>query len=98
MEIRCVNYDREADELDLLIDSKKPIAAEAVAVGNGIYIRCDPCSGRVVGAFVRGYSRLLGRLRSGGEILREEGVKPEHTEILQAILDWIASGGSCYAD
>ena len=59
MKIQALGYDSEADELDLLIDTDVPQPAEAIPLDAGVYIRRDPESGRVVGAFVRGYTSFL---------------------------------------
>lgn len=88
MEIRSLGYDPEADELDLLIDTEEPVPAEAVPVGNGMYIRCEPSSGHVVGAFIRGYSHLIERIRSGEEISVEEDMKAEFSQVFRSILEW----------
>ncbi len=54
MNIRSLGYDIEADELDLLIDTDVPVPAESVPIDEGIYIRRDKESNKVVGAFIRG--------------------------------------------
>jgi len=87
MELHLLDYDPEADELDLLIDSEEPAPAESVHMGNGIYIRCDPSSGRIVGAFVRGYSGLLRRLCSGSLEIREGQGK--FYEVYHEVLKWM---------
>ena len=89
MQIRLLGYDPEADELDLLIDAEAPIPAESVPVGEGIYIRRDPSSGCVVGAFIRGCSLFLKRLRAGSQVSDEEAERLGLCEVFQAVLQWI---------
>lgn len=88
MRIRSLGYDPEADELDLLIDMDRPVPAESVPVGAGIYLRRDPRSRRVVGAFVRGYSRFLGSILNSEEIPLEEARAAGYEKELKAILAW----------
>jgi len=59
MNILSLGYDVEADELDLLIDTDSLVPAESVPIDEGIYIRMDRNSGKIVGAFVRGYSNFI---------------------------------------
>jgi len=89
MDIQALAYDSEADELDLLIDTKSPMPAEAVPVGEGIYIRRELASGRVVGAFIRGYSHLIKKLRTGGRVSDREAKRLEVHEAFQAVLHWV---------
>jgi hypothetical protein len=70
MYISLLACDAKSDELDLLIDEKSPMPAESVPVGEGIYIRRELSSGRVVGAFIRGYSHLLKKLHRGAGVRR----------------------------
>jgi hypothetical protein len=89
MYINLLAYDAECDELDLLIDTRFPMAAESVPVGEGIYIRREPSSGRVVGAFVRGYSRLLKKLHSGGQVSDECAKQLGVQEAFMAVVQWL---------
>ena len=86
MQIRPLGYDPESDELDLLIDTDLSVPAEAVPLDAGIYIRRERVSGRVVGAFVRGYSHLIRRLHAGEtvpmEVARAAGLAQEFQEIV----------------
>jgi hypothetical protein len=89
MDIRALPYDPEADELDLLIDTSSPVPAESVPAGEGIYIRRDPASGRVVGAFIRGYSRLIKKMRAGGYISDADAKHQGVHDAFQGILQWV---------
>jgi len=89
MDIRPLPYDPEADELDLLIDTKSPKPAESVPVGGGIYIRRDPASGRVVGAFIRGYSHLIKKIRAGGYVSDEDAKRLGVHEAFRSVLQWV---------
>lgn len=88
MKIRSLGYDPEADELDLLIDMDRPVPAESIPVGVGIYLRRDLETGQVVGAFIRGYSRFLGSILKGEKIHLEEAQKAGYEKELKAILAW----------
>lgn len=87
--IHSLGYDPEADELDLLIDAEAPVPAESVPVGEGIYVQCEPSSGCVVGAFIRGYSHLLKKICVGGYVSDEEAERRGLREVFQAILQWV---------
>ena len=89
MDIRLLAYDSESDELDLLIDEKSPIPAESIPVGHGIYIRREPSSGRVIGAFIRGYSHLLRKVHTGGQVSDEGAKQLGVQEAFQAVVRWI---------
>lgn len=89
MRIHPLGYDSEADELDLLIDAEAPVPAESVPVGEGIYVQCEPSSGRVVGAFIRGYSYFLKRVHASGQISNAEAERQGLREVFQAILQWV---------
>ena len=91
MYISLLAYDSESDELDLLIDDKPPMSAESIPVGEGIYIRRDPSSGRVVGAFVRGYSHLLKKVRTGGQMSDEGAKRLGVQEAFQAVVQWVGN-------
>jgi hypothetical protein len=89
MQVRSLSYDSEADELDLLIDAEAPVPAESVPVGEGIYVQCEPSSGRIVGAFIRGYSDLFERVRAGSQVSDGEAERQGLREVFQAILQWV---------
>lgn len=89
MQIRSLGYDSEADELDLLIDTSAPVPAESVPVGEGIYIRREPASKRIVGAFIRGYSHLPKRLRAGVQVSDEEAERQGLRKVFQEVLAWV---------
>jgi hypothetical protein len=89
MHISQLAYDAESDELDLLINAQSPMPAKSVLVGEGIYIRRDACSGRVVGAFIRGCLRLVEKLHSGRQVSDENAKQLGVHEALQAILQWV---------
>jgi len=83
-----LGYDPEADELDLLIDANAPVPAEAIPIGEGIYIRRDRKSGRVVGAFIRGYSQFLRKVQENQPIKSEGAVAAGFSDELTAIIAW----------
>ena len=88
MKIQALGYDPEADELDLLIDADVPQPAEAVPLDAGVYIRRDPESGRVVGAFIRGYANFLRAMLAEQEIPAVEAIKAGLEKEFSAILEW----------
>lgn len=88
MKIQALGYDPEADELDLLINVDVPQPAEAVPLDAGVYVRRDPESGRVVGAFIRGYANFLQAILAGREILTVEAAEAGLEEEFRAILEW----------
>jgi hypothetical protein len=88
MKIQALGYDPEADELDLLIDTEAPQPAEAIPLNAGVYIRRDPESGRVVGAFIRGYTNFLRAMLTGQEIPAEEAAQAGLEKEFNAILEW----------
>jgi hypothetical protein len=89
MHISLLAYDSENDELDLLIDEKSPMPAESIPAGEGIYIRRDPSSGRIVGAFIRGYSHLLKKVHTRGQVSDEGAKRLGVHEAFRAILQWV---------
>jgi hypothetical protein len=89
MYIGLLAYDAESDELDLLIDAKIPMSAESIPVGEGIYIRREPASGRVVGAFIRGYSHLRKKVCMGEQVSDEDAKRLGVHEAFRAILQWM---------
>ena len=88
MKIQALGYDPEADELDLLIDTDAPQPAEAVPLDAGVYIRRDPGSGRVVGAFIRGYTTFLRVVLAEQEIAAPEAIKAGLDKEFTAIVGW----------
>jgi hypothetical protein len=88
MKIQALGYDSEADELDLLIDADAPRPAEAVPLDAGVYIRRDPESGQVVGAFIRGYTSFLHSVFAEQEISSIEASKAGLDKEFAAIVDW----------
>ncbi|MBI3757938.1 MAG: hypothetical protein HY267_08175 [Deltaproteobacteria bacterium] len=88
MKIQALGYDPEADELDLLVDAEQPQPAEAVPLDAGVYIRRDPETGRVVGAFIRGYTNFLRTMLAEQEVLAVEAAKAGLEEEFHAILEW----------
>src|SRR5438477_1582874 len=88
MKIQALGYDPEADELDLLIDADEPQPAEAVPLDAGVYIRRNPESGRVVGAFIRGYADFLRAMLAEQEIPAVEAVRAGLEKEFSAILEW----------
>lgn len=93
MQLYLLDYDPETDELDLLIDMDRPVPAEAVPVGDGIYIRREPSSGRIVGAFIRGYSGLLRRLCLDNFVPEMAEVGEELYEARCEVLEWASTIG-----
>lgn len=57
-QIRSLGYDPESDEMDLLIDSIASQTAESIPLGAGVYIPRAFESGKIVGAFIRGYHQF----------------------------------------
>lgn len=88
MEIRVLGYDPEADELDLLIGVERPVPAESVPVGEGVYVRVDPDAGHVVGAMIRGYRRFVVRINTGHPLSHQEARAAGFEQILEAIVEW----------
>ena len=88
MKIQALGYDSEADELDLLIDTDVPQPAEAIPLDAGVYIRRDPESGRVVGAFVRGYTSFLQAVMTKQKISSTEASKAGLDKEFAAIVNW----------
>ncbi len=91
--IRSAGYDPESDELDLLIDTEQPHAAEAVPLDGGVYIRRDFETGAIVGAFIRGY-RQFARDIAEGKVLTYDLAEPSLREVFNAILVWQREVGS----
>ncbi len=88
MKIRSLGYNPEADELDLLIDVDAPVPAESIPIDAGIYIRRDPATGRVVGAFIRGYSLFVRKVRDNQPIPSELSTAAGFVAELEAIIAW----------
>ena len=88
MKILSLGYDIEADELDLLIDTDSPVSAESVPIDEGIYIRMDRNSGKVVGAFIRGYSNFIKRVRENRITPSSVTIKAGFLAEFEAIVNW----------
>ncbi|MBC8231428.1 hypothetical protein H8E77_17890 [bacterium] len=88
MKILSLGYDVEADELDLLIDTDSPVPAESVPIGEGIYIRMDRNSGKIVGAFIRGYSSFIKKVRENRILPSSETIKAGFWVEFEAIVNW----------
>ena len=88
MKILSLGYDVEADELDLLIDTDSPVPAESVPIDEGIYIRMDRTSGKIVGAFIRGYSNFIKRVRENRIAPSSVTIKAGFLAEFEAIVNW----------
>lgn len=88
MEIRVLEYDPETDELDLLIGVEHPSPAESVPIGEGVYIRRDAETGKVVGAIIRGYRQFVVRVDVSEPFPHQQARESGLEEILDAILAW----------
>lgn len=86
--IRSLGYDPESDNLDLLINSDRPVPAYAVHVGAGVYIRREFDSHRVVGAIIDGYGDFAARVRRGEPIPTDLAAQEGLVEELEAIVAW----------
>jgi len=72
MKILSLGYNTEADELDLLIDTDFPVPAESIPIDEGIYIRVDKNSGKVMVDHTRDRAA---RLRSSdAQHLKSDGI------------------------
>ena len=92
--IRSLGYDAESDELDLLINTDSPRAAEAVAVDAGVYIRRDFSDGKIVGAFIRGYQQFARQVAEGNPISSELAERQDLAEVFKAIVAWQSEVGA----
>ena len=88
MKILSLGYDVETDELDLLIDNDSPVPAESVPIDEGIYIRTDKNSGKIVGAFIRGYSNFIKRVRENQIAPSSVTIKAGFWAEFEAIVNW----------
>ena len=88
MKILSLGYDIEADELDLLIATNFPVPAESIPVDEGIYIRVDKNSGKVVGAFIRGYSNFIKRVRENRIAPSSVTIQAGFLAEFEAIVNW----------
>ena len=86
--IRSLGYDPEIDELDLLINSERPVAAESIPLDEGIYLRRDLDSGQVVGAFIRGYYLFLKKVQQQKVISLKKAKALGLDEEARAIIAW----------
>jgi len=88
MKIGVFGYDADVDELDILIDCDVPEPAESIPVGSGIYVRRDPATGRVVGAFIRGYAQFVRDVREGSPVSTGEAKRLGLGDVVEAIVEW----------
>jgi hypothetical protein len=88
MKIQSLGYDPEADELDLLIDVNTPQPAESVSIGEELYLRRDPGSGRVVGAMIRGYSRFRHKVLFDLPFDSQSAEAQGYLHEFEAIIQW----------
>ena len=86
--ILSLGYNIEADELDLLIDTDFPVPAESIPIDEGIYIRIDKNSGKVIGAFIRGYSNFIKKVRENQIAPSSVTIKAEFLAEFEAIVNW----------
>jgi hypothetical protein len=84
-----LDYELESDELDLLIDVEAPVPAEVVPLDAGVYIRRERGSGRVVGAFVRGYSHVIRQLHAGEPMPMDGARVAGLVHEFQEIVTWL---------
>lgn len=88
MKILPLGYDSEADEIDLLIDVDFPVPAESIPIDEGIYIRIDKNSGEVIGAFIRGYSSFVKKVRKNQVSPSSTTIKAGLSAEFKAIVNW----------
>lgn len=88
MNIHSLGYDIEADELDLLIDTDVSVPAESVPIDEGIYIRKDRKSNQAVGAFIRGYSHFIKRVRENRITPSPATIESGFLTEFEAIVNW----------
>jgi len=88
MKILSLGYNIEADELDLLIDTDSPVPAESIPIDEGIYIRIDKKSGKVVGAFIRGYSNFITKVRENRIAPSSVTIEAGFLAEFEAIVNW----------
>ena len=88
MKILSLGYDIETDELDLLIDTDFPAPAESIPIDEGIYIRIDKTSGKVIGAFIRGYSNFIKKVRENRIALSSVTIKAGFRAEFETIINW----------
>ena len=97
-QIQVIGYDAEADELDLLINSAQPQAAETIELDLGIYIRRSFVYGEIVGAFVRGYRGFAQQVQNGDwhafPMAEQAGLRA----VVQAIVTWQREVGQLSRD
>ena len=66
----------------------RSVPAESVPIDEGIYIRIDKNSGKVVGAFIRGYSNFIKRVRENWIVPSAVTIKAGFSEEFEAIVNW----------
>jgi hypothetical protein len=87
-EIIALEYDAEADELDLLVNASAPRAAEAIPLDAGVYARRDFETGDIVGAFIRGYAQFSHNVSENKPIEMQNARSLGLEEFMSAILAW----------
>ena len=87
-EIVALEYDAEADELDLLVNASVPRAAEAIPLDAGVYARRDFKTGAIVGAFIRGYTQFSRNVSENKPIEFQNAKSVGLEELMSAIIAW----------
>lgn len=87
-EIIALDYDAEADELDLLVNSGAPNAAESIQLDEGIYARRDLETGEITGAMIRGYAHFARQVAANAPLSMERAEQLALAELVQAIVQW----------
>lgn len=87
-EILALDYNAEADELDLLVNSAVPNAAESLPLDEGIYARRDFESGEITGAMIRGYAGFARKVASDAPLSFERSRQMGLVGLSQAIIQW----------
>jgi hypothetical protein len=96
--IQVIGYDAEADELDLLINSAQPQAAESIELDLGIYVRRSFVSGEIVGAFVRGYRAFAQQVQDGDRHAFPMAEQAGLRAVVEAIVTWQREVGQLSRD
>lgn len=87
-EIIALDYDAEADELDLLVNAAAPRAAEAIPLDAGVYARRDFKTGVIVGAFIRGYAQFSRDVAENKPLELSIAEKEGLGDFLSAVIAW----------
>lgn len=87
-EIVALDYDAEADELDLLVNFAVPNAAESIPLDEGIYARRDLATGKITGAMIRGYAGFARKVATNAPLSLERSRQMGLVELSQAIIRW----------